>query len=1028
MKIHLHQFLPVLFLSLLINATLESQAQTVRYVAPAGTDAGNCPVGSPCATLNYAIQVASAGDVVQLAPGTYNQKATINKPITLQGAGAGTNPNVHSIITGNAPALSGRGITLAAGVANITIKDLRVQAFGGGSGIYGSGRNNNLRIQQVQVYQNLGGSSAEAGIHLNGPIADITLQNIDAQYNSTRGIVIWNGLKERITISNCTISNNNLAGLELQDGTASGITITDNIIQNNKDSGMSLVGLSAGAGANLITGNTLTNNGRFGIEVKLPAGNGQETGDGSILLMNNRVERTLPIAATELRDLAGIAVYRRNWTAANLDIPQGVVLKQNTVLGYRQASASDGFGIVVEGNNMQVLNNTVSGCDVAIQMQAGHLPYNALTTTDGDQGNLTDEYFGRGNTPGSSGVIRDNIFDGNITDTRYVGLPAPPEFDRTWIGTLSAEWGEASNWQEEAVPTATSDVIIPAGTPHDPIITDVQAVNNIKIAEGASLAVQEGALQLQGYLRNEGTLIQSNVGELTFTGVQRQTLGGTKTLEVQNLQVGAAGLELAGPINIKNKLSLNGTLYTNNFPLILLAGPAGTAQVTGLDKGNIAGLVTMQRKFAAETSPTTGYEILATPFTSASMQDFFGAELPENQALVQPFAYNEVRTADNSVNNFEQGWQPITNFNAPLQAGLAIRAKSEQGQTIMITGTLQNQAVEVSGLTRSTGRQSGWHLLGNPYAAPLDWRRIEVPAGMGHALYTLGESGNYNSYVNGFSTNAQEPLIQPMNGFFVRVQEGPVNFRFNPNQLANAVESPTPVQTENRSQLHLQIAAGAKKDVTIIYFEAGATAQPDSRYDAYKLPAVNATDPMVYSQSENEKLAINGLANLEAGQAVVIPMGVSGKEGEEITLQARLLLNFAPNLFIFLEDRETGIFQNLRENPVYNFNLSSPETTNRFFIHFTPDNISVKEAANTVAVYPNPVKGFLQVSLNGLNQEQSVAAVLYNNLGQVVFRQMLPVRNGRVAEKLNLANQLKGVHVLHLQTQQGIIQRKIVLQ
>ncbi|MGV3586218.1 MAG: right-handed parallel beta-helix repeat-containing protein [Adhaeribacter sp.] len=1027
MKIHLHQFLPVLFISLLMSGALEAQAQTTRYVAASGTDAGNCPVGSPCATLNYAIQVASAGDVVQLAPGTYNQKATINKSITLQGAGAGSDPSVHTIITGNAPALSGRGITLAAGVAHITIKDLRVQAFGGGSGIYGSGKNNQLRIQNVQVYQNLGGSSAEAGIHLNGPIADVTLQNIDAQYNSTRGIVIWNGLKERITISDCLISNNNLAGLELQDGTASGVIITNNIIQNNKDSGMSLVGLSAGAGANLVTGNTLTNNGRFGIEVKLPAGNSQETGDGSIVLMNNRVERTLPIAATELRDLAGIAVYRRSWTAANADIPQGVVLKQNTVTGYRQPSASDGFGIVVEGTNMQVINNTVSGCDVAIQMQAGHLPYSALTATDGDQSNLADEYFGRGNTPGSSGLIQNNIFDGNTTYTRYVGLPAPPEFDRTWVGTLSAEWGEASNWQEEAVPTATSDVIIPAGTPHDPIITNDQAVNSIKIAEGASLAVQEGVLQLQGDLTNEGTLIQSEVGELNFTGVQRQTLGGTKTLEVENLQVGAAGLELTGPVNIKNKLSLNGTLYTNNFPLTLLAGSEETAQVTGLDKGKIEGLVTMQRKFAAKAPTNTGYEILASPFTDASVQNLFGAELPENQALVQPYIYNEA-TADNAQNSFEQGWQPVINLSTPLPAGRAIRAKREKSQTIMLTGTLQNQAVEVSNLTRSNGPQSGWHLLGNPYAAPLDWRRVEVPAGMGHALYTLGASGNYNSYVNGFSTNAQAPLIQPMNGFFVRVQEGPVNFRFNPNQLANAAESPAPVQPVNRPQLHLQIAAGPKKDVAIIYFEAGATAQPDSRFDAYKFPTGNATDPMVYSQSGTEKLAINGLAKLEANQAVVIPLGVSGEEGAQISLQINQLLNFAPDLYIFLEDRETGIYQNLRENQVYNFSLGSPEATNRFFVHFTPDNISVKEVANKVAIYPNPTKGFLQVNLSGLKQEQIVAAVLYNNLGQVVFRQMLPVRNGRVAEKLNLANQLKGVYVLNLQTQEGTIQRKIVLQ
>jgi hypothetical protein len=42
----------------------------VRLVAPGGVDAGNC-VGSPCASLGHAYQVAAAGDVVQIAAGVY---------------------------------------------------------------------------------------------------------------------------------------------------------------------------------------------------------------------------------------------------------------------------------------------------------------------------------------------------------------------------------------------------------------------------------------------------------------------------------------------------------------------------------------------------------------------------------------------------------------------------------------------------------------------------------------------------------------------------------------------------------------------------------------------------------------------------------------------------------------------------------------------------------------------------------------------------------------------------------------------
>ena len=68
----------------------------------------------------------------------------------------------------------------------------------------------------------------------------------------------------------------------------------------------------AGAGPNVISNNTVRNNGRFGIEIKLPNGTGPESGDGSIVVMSNTVELTATIAWKPgvVRDLAGIAAFR----------------------------------------------------------------------------------------------------------------------------------------------------------------------------------------------------------------------------------------------------------------------------------------------------------------------------------------------------------------------------------------------------------------------------------------------------------------------------------------------------------------------------------------------------------------------------------------------------------------------------------------------------------------------------------------------------------------------------------------------
>ena len=102
-------------------------------------------------------------------------------------------------------------------------------------------------------------------------------------------------------------------------------------------------------------------------------------------------------------------------------------MKENTVSGYQQtnpASTSDGFGIVVEGNNMKVFNNIATGNDVGIQIQQGHLPYTANTNVDGDQSDLADAYFGRGNSPISTGTINYNQVSGNGVGIRNVAVPA----------------------------------------------------------------------------------------------------------------------------------------------------------------------------------------------------------------------------------------------------------------------------------------------------------------------------------------------------------------------------------------------------------------------------------------------------------------------------------------------------------------------------------------------------------------------------------------------------------------------------
>ena len=98
--------------------------------------------------------------------------------------------------------------------------------------------------------------------------------------------------------------------------------MTGNNIHDNWDNGIGLLGLNGNTGSNAITNNTLTNNGRFGIELKLPDGNGS-----NISVAGNTIQWTSSFVASrpsEKRDLAGIAAFRRAYGTGNVDIPTAV--------------------------------------------------------------------------------------------------------------------------------------------------------------------------------------------------------------------------------------------------------------------------------------------------------------------------------------------------------------------------------------------------------------------------------------------------------------------------------------------------------------------------------------------------------------------------------------------------------------------------------------------------------------------------------------------------------------------------------
>jgi PKD repeat protein len=72
-----------------------------RYVAVTGADSGDCSASAaPCATINYAVGQAVAGNTIHVGPGAYPEIVAPTKELTFEGANAGVPAGVDAGVRG----------------------------------------------------------------------------------------------------------------------------------------------------------------------------------------------------------------------------------------------------------------------------------------------------------------------------------------------------------------------------------------------------------------------------------------------------------------------------------------------------------------------------------------------------------------------------------------------------------------------------------------------------------------------------------------------------------------------------------------------------------------------------------------------------------------------------------------------------------------------------------------------------------------------------------------------------------------
>ena len=533
----------------------------------------------------------------------------------------------------------------------------------------------------------------------------------------------------------------------------------------------------------------------------------------------------------------------------------------------------------------------------------------------------------------------------------------------------------------------------------------------------------------------------------------------------------SAGLTMVNNTGVSQRLYLaNGNLtVASAATLTLLSTSAGTGQLdllsTTVGTPTISGNFAVQRYIDGSLNAGTGYRHLSAPVAGQTVASFAnGSYAPTVNPAYNTapasltaasfptvFSYDQTKVGGSvGAVGFDQGWQSPSALTDGLTLGRGYTVNTPPtaatGGTLTFTGAFTKADVTLNNLGHTTAN-GGFHLLGNPYAAPLYWDNVvfgvnSIPnyQGLANALYVFKSSGqyagSYTTYVPSApplrTAAAGTPIIPVGQAFFVynptQSTTGSVTFRSSYTTIDNT----TPVQrtaaeTRPYLALTLQDAAQAHAHQTLVYFDAAATTGFDTQYDGLYLPGAGQL-VAISTELGGQRYAINALPAL--GRAdVAVPLRLRATAAGTYILNAEELANLPAGTHAYLLDAVAGTRQDLAATPSATITLAANASEGaRYSLLFTsasPLATAPAALAQLAGLYPNPAHGTTALVLPAtLRGGQPVPVAIVNSLGQVVRR--ATATTDELA--LPLDGLAAGLYTVQASTAAGTISRRLTVE
>jgi chitodextrinase len=386
--------------------------------------------------------------------------------------------------------------------------------------------------------------------------------------------------------------------------------------------------------------------------------------------------------------------------------------------------------------------------------------------------------------------------------------------------------------------------------------------------------------------------------------------------------------------NITDGLKISAGEFNANGFVTLISTEAKTANLQQIENdGKVLGSVTVQR-FISPKEKT--YRYISSPVAGVTVQDwqnyfaitgdFEGTSTGEGLTTAPSFFYYQ-----------EPNWiaYPKTSNLAPIEKGKGYSAYIRNATPILMENVGNPYQGDVTyEITPPIGNnESGWNLIGNPYASTIAWSNDATAWIKNNISSVVAVRNNFNATsgqflyydaATGLGTGTGGVLaggrIAQGQAFYVQSTGASPTLTVTENAKSTGQQTLFRQQVASVSYLKLTVAQGSKEDAAILMLTDFGSDDLDAQYDGIKKKNEGMLN--FSSMSKNDySLAINNMSDSFCSKT--IRLNLESARAGSYTLYASNISTLTSVGAVTLIDHYANQSVNLMEDPEYEFSVTS---------------------------------------------------------------------------------------------------------